>query len=114
MKINKYHFASITINDREYKKDLIVFPHKIKQNWRREKGHSLLIKDLEEAITYKPDILIIGIGTRAMMKVSEDIKKDIKKLGIELTITKTGLAVDLFNEYLEDNKKVVGAFHLTC
>ena len=114
MKINKYHFASITINNQKYKKDLIVFPHKIKQNWRRKKGHSLSIKDLKEVIVYKPDIFIIGTGTRGMMKVSEDIKKEIKRLDIKLIIAKTKSAVDLFNEYLEDNKKIVGVFHLTC
>jgi hypothetical protein len=63
MKINSYSFGSITIDNKIYQKDIVVFPEKVRPNWIRIKGHSLKLADIKEIIDYNPDTLIIG--TRA-------------------------------------------------
>ncbi|MEN3045130.1 MAG: Mth938-like domain-containing protein [Candidatus Hydrothermales bacterium] len=114
MKIEKYEFGEIIIEGKKYTRDLIIFPDKIKENWWRKEGHSLCMEDLKEILEYKPEILIIGTGYSGVMKVPEKIIKELEKEGIRVIIETTKEAVKIFNEYVEQNKKVVCALHLTC
>ncbi|MEO0254757.1 MAG: MTH938/NDUFAF3 family protein [candidate division WOR-3 bacterium] len=114
MKIEKYDFGEIIINGKKYTRDLIIFPDKIKENWWRKEGHSLCIEDLKEVIEYKPEILIIGTGYSGVMEVKEEVIKELERNNIKVIIKKTKEAVNIFNEYMDRNKKVVCALHLTC
>ena len=55
MKIDKYNFGSITINGKEYTKDVIIFPDRVSAPWWREEGHNLSLKDLKEVINFNQD-----------------------------------------------------------
>ena len=114
MKIKKYSFGKMEINGKMYENDLIVFPDKIKSNWWRKKGHKLLIEDLDEVIEFNPEILIIGKGASGQMAVPVQTKRLLKQKGIEIKVMKTNQAYKKFNELIEKDNKVVGAFHLTC
>lgn len=114
IKIEKYEFGEIFINGKKYTRDLIISPDKIKENWWRKEGHSLCIEDLKEVIDYKPEILIIGTGYSGVMEVQRDLIKEIERNGIKVIVKKTKEAIEIFNEYIEKNKKVVFALHLTC
>ena len=63
MRINSWSFGSITIDNKIYQKDMLVFPEKVRPNWIRIKGHSLELKDIKEIIGYNPETLIIGEHT---------------------------------------------------
>lgn len=112
--INSYSFGSIKINGKTYNEDLIVFPKRISSNWRRKEGHNLIPSDLEEVLSFNPEVLIVGTGESGVMKVPQSTRETIKEKGIGLIIEKTGTAYKIFNERNKENKKVVGAFHLTC
>ena len=113
MKIKSYNFGQMVIEDKKYTSDLIIFPNRIKESWWRKKGHSLCKEDIEEILSEKPEVLIIGTGFYGIMKVPDDLKEFIKKQGIDLYVEKTKKAVSLYNE-MSESKKTVGAFHLTC
>src|SRR4030066_1371971 len=95
--INSYSFGTITIDNQNFTKDLIIYPDHITSNWRRKTGHLLIENDITEVIDYKPEILIIGIGAFGLMKVDEKLKEKLKTLGIESVIKKTAEAVDEYN-----------------
>ena len=114
MKISAYSFGSITVDDKVYRSDLIVFPDKIKPNWWRKGGHTLLIEDLEEVISYKPQVLIVGTGAYGVMEIPESTKKILNEKDIKLIDGISGEAYKIFNEHIKEGKKAVGAFHLTC
>jgi hypothetical protein len=114
MKIEKYEFGEIVIENKKYTKDLIIFPDRIKENWWRKEGHSLCMDDLEGVVEYKPEVLIIGTGYSGVMKVPEDLIGRLGKMGIRVEVKKSREAVKLFNEYVKKGKKVVCALHLTC
>jgi len=107
--INSYSFGTITIDDQKFSKDLIIYPDHINSNWKRKSGHLLTEGDITEIIDFKPEILIIGTGSRGLMKVDDNVKN----LRIELIIKKTAEAVIEYNKIYKD-KKVVAALHLTC
>jgi hypothetical protein len=114
MTIEKYEFGSITINAKEYIKDVIVFPDKVLCPWWREEGHSLSLNDLKEVIALSPNTLIIGTGAYGVMNVPEETIEKLKELGIETLIAPTEDAVELYNKYLQNKQNVIACLHLTC
>ncbi len=114
MKIEKYSFGSITINRKEYTKDVIIFPDKVFSPWWREEGHSLSLKDLKEVIEAKPSLLIIGTGAYGVMNVPNETLKKLEEKNIDTVFAKTGEAVKLYNEKLQENKNIIACLHLTC
>ncbi|HDQ06596.1 MAG TPA: hypothetical protein ENN36_07740 [Candidatus Bathyarchaeota archaeon] len=111
--IDSYDFGRITINGKHYTTDLIVFPEKIKADWRRKKGHCLQIADLKEVLEAKPEVLVVGTGHSEMMKVPPETRKRIESEGIELVVQKTAEACKTFNR-LAESRTVVAVLHLTC
>ncbi|MCL5772312.1 MAG: MTH938/NDUFAF3 family protein [Actinobacteria bacterium] len=111
--INSYSFGTITIDNKKFTKDLIIYPDHITSNWRRKTGHFLTEDDITEVINYKPEVLIIGTGASGLMKVDDNLKEKLKALGIEVVIKKTADAVNEYSIIYKD-RKVVAALHLTC
>lgn len=114
MKIETYSFGLMTVDGKVYNRDLIIFPERVRTNWWRREGHCLAIEDLKEVIDYKPEALIVGTGAYGAVDIPEYTKKVLKDKQIELIEKNTSQASQIFNEYIEKGKKVVGAFHLTC
>jgi hypothetical protein len=111
--IDSYSFGSIVIDGKKYKKDLIIFPERIKENWLRSRGHLLTEKDIREVLDYRPGIFIIGTGASGLMKVDDSVREKLGSMGIDYLIKKSGDAVDEYNRVCRD-KKTVCALHLTC
>ena len=112
--IDSYSFGHMTVDGKEYDKDLIVFGSKIKSKWWRNNGHILRTGDLQEVIKYKPELLIIGTGSSGRLQIDPSTKDILRQEGIKLIEKQTGKAAKLFNKEIQKGTKVVGAFHLTC
>jgi len=111
--IQSYSFGSITIEGKKYTRDLIIYPDKITQNWRRKEGHFLTEYDIKEVLEYKPEVLIIGTGAYGLMKIDEKLKEKLENSNIEYIVKKTADAVEEYNKIYQE-KNVVCALHLTC
>ena len=103
----------MTIGDTTYHSDLIIFPDKIKSNWWRKEGHNLQMEDLQEILSFKPEVLVIGTGKFGLMKVDSNVVNTLNEQGIELITEKTSKAVEKFNA-IHEEASTVAAFHLTC
>ena len=114
MKIKKYSFGSITIDGKEYTKDVIIFPDRVFSPWWREEGHSLSLKDLKEAMEEKPSLLIIGTGAHGAMNIPNETLEKLKEKNIDTVFAKTGEAVKIYNEELQAKKNIIACLHLTC
>jgi len=112
MKIDSYFFGRIVINGKSYMKDVIIFPDRVFSPWWRKEGHLLHMEDLEEVVNEKPDILIIGRGYAGVMRVPEGLVSELEAMGMEVIVSRTPSAVDIFNNI--EGKKAVAALHLTC
>lgn len=113
MHIDDYSFGRIVVNNKTYTSDVIVYPDRVDPSWWRKEGHYLQEIDLSQIVSAKPDILIIGTGYSGVMQVPKSTKNFLESNGIKVYIEKTGKAVEIFNKQPED-KKIIGAFHLTC
>jgi hypothetical protein len=113
MKIEHYSFGSITIDGRTYTSDVIIYPEKVDASWWRKEGHNLNIVDLTDVLKAKPEILLVGTGSSGLMKVPKETLSHLESKGIEVHVSLTAKAVELFNR-LQSERKVIAAFHLTC
>jgi hypothetical protein len=113
MKIEAYEFGRMVYGGKTYTSDLIIYPDRVDSSWWRLKGHLLQMEDLKDILKEEPGILIIGTGAVGIMKVPKELKKQLEEKNIELYVERTGKAVEVFNS-ADKNKKVIGAFHLTC
>ncbi len=111
--IDSYAFGRITIDNKTYTSDIILFPHRVFSPWWRKEGHNLCLEDLEEIAFEDYDAIIVGTGFFGVMKVSKDVQVYLKEKGKQFFVEKTKDAVYLYNE-MAPHKKVVGVFHLTC
>jgi hypothetical protein len=68
-RIEKYSFGSITIDGRTYKNDLIIYPDRIQDGWWRKEGHLLQLEDIGGVLQKRPDVLVVGRGESARMRV---------------------------------------------
>jgi hypothetical protein len=113
MKIDSYQFGRMVVDGREYTKDLILYPDHVDPSWWRAEGHRLSLRDLDAALSARPDILVIGTGFYGAMQVPDDVRRAVADRGIDLHVAKSGEAVDLIRSLPKD-RKAVAAFHLTC
>ncbi len=111
--IESYTFGNIKINGKQYSSDVIIYPDRVKANWRREQGHSVSVNDIEEIIAYSPEVIIFGKGSPGQMDVPAKIKDYINSKNIGLIIEDTKKACEIFNKLCQ-TKNAVAALHLTC
>ena len=113
MNIDAFSFGTITINGRSYTTDVIVFPDRIQEDWKREEEHRPQISEFAEIVKAEPDVLIIGTGYGGVLSVADQVRNYLTSKGIEVRVEKTKDAIELFNT-LQGTEKVVAALHITC
>jgi hypothetical protein len=119
--IEEYRFGSITINGKTYDFDVeVLWTGEVLKWWRKE-SHVIDVEDVEKAVRFNPDTIVIGTGESGEAQITGEAKKFIIEKGIKLVIDKTEEAVKTFNVICGDSEeeegeqdKVVGLFHLTC
>ena len=113
--IDSYHFGRISINQRTYTKDVIIFPDRVQSDWWRKEGHLLQLEDIESAVEEAiPEDVVVGTGKFGVMKISSEVKDFLQIRNIALHAEKSDKAAKIFNQLKSSGKRVLGAFHLTC
>jgi len=114
MTIRSYAFGSITINERTFTSDVIVYPDRVDPSWRRAEGHVLAAGDLDGPFAASPEVIVVGTGYFGVMKVPEATKNQAAARRIDLVIERTGKAVEIYHQLQKSGKTVIAALHLTC
>lgn len=112
MKINNYEFGKIEIDGKEYDYDVIISFDKVDSWWRRE-SHDVVVEDVKKILDKKPKTIIFGTGDPGLMKVSEQTRKELENLGIEVIVEPTKTVCEIYNK-LSEKPDVFAALHLTC
>ncbi len=114
MKIDSYSFGHIVIDGQAYSSDVIIYEDRVDATWWRKEGHRLHPEDIMDVLNARPEILIIGTGYAGVMTVPKKTIEHIASHGIDVSVERTGRAVDLFNALQRKKKHVIAALHLTC
>jgi hypothetical protein len=113
MKIDAFNFGTITIEGRTFTTDVIVFPDRVNDDWRREEEHRPQISEFADIVKAAPDVLVIGTGYAGVMSIPDQIRNYLTSKGIDVRVDKTARAIELYNA-LHDKEKVVAVLHVTC
>jgi len=111
--INSYTFVRIVVDGQRYQRDLIIYPDRVAEAWRREKGHSLSPADLAGVIEARPEVLVIGLGLFGRVDVPAETLAALRAASIEVIAEPTGQACDTYNR-LREAHRVIAALHLSC
>jgi len=114
MHINSYSFGKIVIDGTAYSSDIIIVGGKVRSSWWRKQGHLLVAEDIENIISAKPSILVVGCGASGMLAIDKKLKDTLQENGIELEALETAGAVKRFNELSKTETNTAAALHLTC
>lgn len=112
-KIEEYRFGCIVIDGRSYSSDVIIDDQGVEPDWWRVHGHSLSPEDVRPILDRNPEILVVGTGASGMMVVTEETRRLIRHLGIQLVVERTQRACHTYNR-LSLSKRTFAALHLTC
>ena len=112
--IEAYHFGKIKINGQLYDYDIYLSSSGEVKRWLREESHLFQKEDVIEAVKENPEVIVIGTGAYGVAEISQEAEKLIRDKGIELVIKRTGKAVEEYNKFLNQGRKVVALLHLTC
>jgi len=112
-RIESYSLGEITIGGQAYTSDLIILPSGVQPRWWRKTGHRLDRDDLQEVVTAKPSVLVIGTGNLGRMRVPQGVRDYLAEHDIRAVVEHTAEACQRYNE-LAQTEQVAAALHLTC
>jgi hypothetical protein len=112
-RVDSFRFGRIVIDGRHYRRDVIIFPGGVKDDWSRVESHRLSTQDLAAVFEKVPQTLIIGTGVFGSMKVAPETLSNMKSQGIEALAFSSPDACEEYNRRREQ-ERIALAIHLTC
>ena len=110
--ITHYSFGKITVDGKNYVRDIAILPDKSVQNWDVKTHHRVQSVDIKNIVDDTTKTFIIGTGADEGCAVLDETVDYIKSKGIELHILNTYKAVRLFNKL--PKKGLSACFHINC
>lgn len=116
MRIDRFAFGTIRINDETYDRDVVIDRGQVRlrkkkpsKRFRDEFGHTPL--SVEERIPWKCRRLVIGTGAQGALPVMPGVLEEAKRRGIEVVAVKTERAIEVLRDGGSDTNAVL---HITC
>ena len=106
--IRGYQPGLIQINEQMLTQSLIVTPSQLIENWPPETIDALTAEHLKIIIGLKPDILLIGTGSKHVL-LKTDIYGELLNLGIGVEVMSTSAACRTFNALASEDRNVAAA-----
>ena len=114
MRIQQVAFGRLVVDERAYTSDLVIYPDgRVKEGWRRGRGHRLAMEDITGLVASGPDVIVAGTGVSGRMVPEPDLEERLAGKGIRLVAAANERAAELFNERVR-GERVGACFHLTC
>jgi hypothetical protein len=117
-KIDKTKFGSITVDGKEYKKDILVrLNGKVEKRQKKLSkeiyGTSHILSEAEAQYVYEDgaEKLVIGSGQSGMLKLSEEAVAFFKEKQCKVKLFPTPEAIERWNK---SKTPAIGLFHITC
>jgi hypothetical protein len=112
VKIDGTKFGEITINGKPYDSDVTVY-------WNgkvsyRTKEHTIEAGEFVNVLRSSPEMVVVGTGEEGIVRVTPEVNQLAEMKNVKIFADKTPKAVDIFNAFVDEGKKVVGIFHVTC
>lgn len=99
----------VTVNQKRYTHNLIVFPDKIIEDWSAQKKlEQLEATDFTCLLPYKPEIVLLGTGVDLHFP-HHAIFKELIKNGIGIEVMDTQATCRTYNILVEEGRRIAAA-----
>jgi len=112
--IEHFTFGSMTIDGKRYQSDLKIVGGQVVSKWWRRESHSLEEADIDDILSAKPDVFVVGTGQPGRMQVTGSLRSVLADAKIQLIEEPTAEAFRTFNRLSKEGRNVAAAFHMTC
>jgi len=109
--ITAYDDNSVSINGKSFSQSLIVSTLQLKDDWNLTSIKSLQTSHIEQILTLKPELIIIGTGDRLIFPAVEAYAAIIQQ-GIGVDFMDTGAACRTYNILMSEGRDVVAGLVL--
>ncbi|MFH0956409.1 MAG: MTH938/NDUFAF3 family protein [Candidatus Aenigmatarchaeota archaeon] len=111
-RIDGTKFGEITINGKPYDSDVTVY-------WDgrvtfRAKEHVIELGEFLTVLRADPNVLVVGTGQTGIVKISPEVAQWAGDKNVSVYADTTPRALQMFNAFVAEGRKVVGIFHVTC
>jgi hypothetical protein len=106
--VDAYEFGRITIDGVVYEHDVVIEKGEIR---KRKKGPSTPLT-AEEKIPWSGERLWIGTGASGLLPVTDELRREARRRGIELLVATTPALVGRINEGIPARTNLI--LHVTC
>lgn len=109
--IQAIDYGEIEVNGETYYSDVLVW-------WDgrveyKEKKHIFSMEDFLKMAEKKPKVIILGVGLEGSMRVPEKVQELAEQINIELFVEKSARAVQMFNAFHSEGKRVAAYIHVS-
>ena len=109
--LTAYDDNSVSINGKSFTQSLVVASTRLNENWNIADIKLLTSSHIEEILSFRPELVIIGTGNRLVFPEIE-IYSGIIKHGIGVDFMDTGAACRTYNILMSEGRDVVAGLIL--
>jgi hypothetical protein len=117
-RVDSFEFGSIVIDGRRYGHDVLVFPDgaikRRKGGFWKFGSHVIKKVEIDELLKTNPEIVVLGTGTDARLRLASDAELALKEPGINCAVLPSLAASERLNDLWDSGKRVAALIHVTC
>ena len=106
--INEYKYGFFKIDGKDFYDDIKIIDRKVKF-WEC-RTREITLKEVKDLIDSQPQLIIIGLGAGGLITVANEVRDLLRMKKIPFVAEKNKKACELYNQALEEGKKVAALF----
>ncbi len=112
VRIDSTSFGEVVVDGKTYYSDVTVWwDGKVEF---RNKLHVFSMKEFTKIMEKGPESIVLGTGQHGVVKVPDEVTEAAEEKKIDLFIDTSPKAVQIFNSFVTEGKRVVAVIHSTC
>ena len=117
--IDETQFGEITIDNKKYGQVLIIGNAVFERDEKRlrklfDTTHQIGDWEIEALLQESPEIVVVGTGQSGVLQVEQEFLNQMRENGVEVITDITPKAIEIYNEKIEQGKRVNALIHTTC
>lgn len=109
--IRAYGPGTVTVNESQYTRSLIIMPEYLDPDWRPQQIQELSDGHIDSLLDLQPEIILLGTGARLQFPEPRLMAQVLGK-GIGFEIMDTGSACRTYNILSAEDRKVAAALFM--
>ena len=110
--IDSTKFGEVTVDGKTYYSDVRAWwDGKVEM---REGSRTFGMNEFITLLRKKPEMVVLGTGHPGSLKVLPEVGQAAEDQGVEIFAETSSKAIEMFNAFVADKKKVVAVIHVTC